>query len=100
MCSSKPGDSRQGRGNTDAEELCGIAGWVTFVVQAQHGLGRHSDIISVEDTLINREALFFQSILVSNWAMCLVKVSIALNLLRFSNGTRWYFWSLWLIIGN
>ena len=41
---------------------------------------------------------FFYSILATDISMCLLKVSIALNLLRFTNGTRWCSRALWGVI--
>ncbi|KAF7548326.1 hypothetical protein G7046_g8713 [Stylonectria norvegica] len=74
-----------------------LSGWIIFIIQGSHGLGRHFDTISTEDYIIFSHAGFWQSILSASTAMGLLKISIALNLLRLST-SRWYSWPLWASI--
>src|SRR3569833_1037055 len=78
--------------------LFALGGWITFVIQGQHGLGRHQETLSINDSIIYLQMTFFYSILATDISMCLLKVSIALNLLRFTNGTRWCSRALWGVI--
>ncbi|CAM1508822.1 Fc.00g025610.m01.CDS01 [Cosmosporella sp. VM-42] len=75
------------------------SGWIIFVIQSFHGLGRHFDTISPEDKIKFAHVGFWQSILSAATAMGLLKISIALNLLRLSH-SRWYSWPLWGSIGT
>ncbi|KAK6206202.1 integral membrane protein [Colletotrichum tabaci] len=78
--------------------ICSVGGgWVVFVIQAQHGLGKHYRTIDPADYVKFQHAAFFSVIVSSAAGMMFLKVSIALNLLRLSP-SRWYQWSLWAII--
>jgi len=83
----------------DDEKLFAVGGWAVFLFQAQHGLGRHQNTLSEDDLRVYKESSFYQSLLMTDISTGLTKISIGLNLLRLSNGTRWYFWGLWSIIG-
>lgn len=87
-------------GGTDKEgkQVCAFGGWLCFVLQGLHGLGRHQRIIDPLDLIQMNHVGFWQSIISATGAMALLKVSIALNLLRLSP-SRWYTWSLWSSIG-
>ncbi len=76
-----------------------MGGWIIFIIQAQHGLGKHQDTISAADNLIFTQAGFYQSIISATWALGFLKISIAFNLLRLSTH-KWYTWSLWATIGT
>ncbi|KAH8898825.1 hypothetical protein GQ53DRAFT_635613 [Thozetella sp. PMI_491] len=78
--------------------LFSLAGFVCLVIQGQHGLGRHQDTISADDYRIYKMAGYWFIAVQTTVALGLLKVSIALNLLRFSGGTRWYFLALWTTI--
>ncbi|KPM34582.1 hypothetical protein AK830_g11994 [Neonectria ditissima] len=81
-----------------ASAICALVGWVIFVIQAFHGLGRHRDTIDPLDYIELQKVGFWQSVISATCAMALLKISIALNLLRLSQ-SKWYFWSLWTSIG-
>jgi len=74
-------------------------GWITFLLQSQRGLGKHTDTISREDKVIFDKLSFWQSVLSATCALGLLKISIAFNLLRLSK-SRWYKLALWATIGE
>lgn len=73
--------------------VCASGGWAAFLIQAQHGLGKHQDTLSKEDLVIFRQAGFWQAIVSAAFALAFLKLSIGFNLLRLST-SRWYTWSL------
>jgi hypothetical protein len=84
--------------STDAVQLCSIGGWILYVYKACHGLGRHIQFIDSMDQMRMNQAAFWQVIICSATGMAFLKISIALNLLRFSPA-RWYAVCLWASIG-
>ncbi|KAF2825008.1 hypothetical protein CC86DRAFT_468265 [Ophiobolus disseminans] len=78
--------------------LAGLGGWICFIVQGYHGLGRHTKIISSGDLIAFDRIGFFMSLLSALTALSLLKISIALFLLRLSK-SKWYSRSLWALIG-
>ncbi|KAE8337433.1 hypothetical protein BDV24DRAFT_154378 [Aspergillus arachidicola] len=62
-----------------------------------HGLGHHIQFLDDMQRMRLDEATFWQVIICSAAGIALLKISIALNLLRFSP-TRWYTMSLWTSI--
>lgn len=77
-----------------AAVMCACGGWIVFVIQSMHGLGRHNDTIEPEDLMVYNHAGFWQSVISANLGMGLLKTSIALHLLRLNPG-RWYAMILW-----
>lgn len=58
------------------------------------GMGYHFDTLPPVKTSMFSQLGFWMSIIATNGALPLLKISIALNLLRLSNN-RWYKWILW-----
>ncbi|KAK1687392.1 hypothetical protein BDP55DRAFT_727338 [Colletotrichum godetiae] len=82
----------------DAVMLCAWGGWVSFVIQAYYGLGKHFLTIDKKyDYVVFSHIAFWQSLISATGALMFLKVSIALGLLRLSK-TRWYKWALWSTI--
>ncbi|RAQ44088.1 hypothetical protein AFGD_011359 [Aspergillus flavus] len=77
--------------------LCSLGGWILYVYKACHGLGHHIQFLDDMQRMKLDEAAFWQVIICSAAGIALLKISIALNLLRFSP-TRWYTMSLWTSI--
>ncbi|KNG83906.1 hypothetical protein ANOM_008131 [Aspergillus nomiae NRRL 13137] len=77
--------------------LCSLGGWALYIYKACHGLGHHIQFLDKMDRMKLSEAAFWQVIICSATGIALLKISIALNLLRFSP-TRWYTMSLWTSI--
>jgi hypothetical protein len=84
---------------TNGDEVLALGGWMCFVVQGYYGLGRHTITISKEHYKIYEKISFVQSIVSAIGALGLLKISIALFLLRLSQN-RWYSRSLWAMIGK
>ncbi|EAW07060.1 uncharacterized protein ACLA_087660 [Aspergillus clavatus NRRL 1] len=80
-----------------AGAVCAIVGWALIIDQGHYGLGRHAAVISQENRIRLVQGKFWQIIFCSAAGIALVKVSLALSLMRFSL-TRWYTWSLWASI--
>ncbi|WQF78849.1 hypothetical protein CDEST_03863 [Colletotrichum destructivum] len=79
--------------------VCAIGGWSIFIVQADHGLGKHFKTIDKKtDYVTFQHASFWQTIISATGALMWLKLSIALSLLRLST-TKWFKWSLYAIIG-
>ncbi|KAJ5473490.1 hypothetical protein N7475_003056 [Penicillium sp. IBT 31633x] len=79
--------------------LCALFGWVLWVFRGVYGLGR-SDAWFAEgngDRAKVAQGSFWQAIIESALGMAMLKISIALNLLRLSPA-RWYVWCLWTSI--
>ncbi|KAJ5788252.1 hypothetical protein N7457_003242 [Penicillium paradoxum] len=79
--------------------LCTLAGWILWIFRGVHGLG-HTDAWFAAgngDSTKVAQGSFWQVIIDSALGMAMLKVSIALNLLRLSPA-RWYVWCLWASI--
>ncbi|KAK1511177.1 uncharacterized protein CCOS01_14939 [Colletotrichum costaricense] len=78
--------------------ICAWGGWISFVIQAQYGLGKHISTIDKKyDYIVFNHVAFWQAIISAAGALMFLKVSIALSLLRLSK-TGWYKWALWSTI--
>ncbi|EFQ33948.1 hypothetical protein CGRA01v4_12429 [Colletotrichum graminicola] len=78
--------------------LCALGGgMVVFIVQSFYGLGKHKDTISKVDNILFLKVGFFQSIISAIAALALLKISIAMSLLRLSKN-KWYSRALWALI--
>ncbi|RYP89908.1 hypothetical protein DL770_004001 [Monosporascus sp. CRB-9-2] len=62
--------------------ICAIGGWVVFIIQIPHGLGKHEDTIERAHYKIFQHAAFWQSIISATASLTFLKISIALSLLR------------------
>jgi hypothetical protein len=77
----------------------GFGGWLCFVLQGYYGLGRHTKTISKSDFMVYQKISFIQAIVSAIGALGMLKISIALFLLRLSQN-MWYLRSLWTMIGK
>ncbi|KAG7039591.1 Integral membrane protein [Colletotrichum scovillei] len=76
---------------TDLVE-CAWGGWISFVIQAQYGLGKHFSTIDKKyDYVVFNHVAFWQSIISAAGAL------MFRSLLRLSK-TGWYKWALWSTI--
>jgi hypothetical protein len=69
------------------------------VLQGYYGLGRHSEAVSKQDRITFEKISFFQAIISAIGALGMLKISIALFLLRLSQN-KWFSRSLWALIGK
>jgi hypothetical protein len=74
---------------------------VTIAIATSHGLGHHAFTLSKEDVIIYGKTVFVQALLTTVTSLCLLKLSVAVSLLRLSSPAaginRWYrriIWSL------
>ncbi|RYP71169.1 hypothetical protein DL771_004969 [Monosporascus sp. 5C6A] len=65
-----------------ASAICAIGGWVVFIIQIPHGLGKHEDTIDGAHFKIFQHAAFWQSVISATASLTFLKISIALSLLR------------------
>lgn len=72
---------------------------IIFICQAYNGLGRHYEVIGQHEFVQFLKLSFIQSIVAHIVALALLKISVALSLLRLSR-SKWYTYSLWALIGN
>jgi hypothetical protein len=84
---------------SNTNEVLGFGGWLCFVVQGYYGLGRHTKTISKSDFMVYQKISFIQAIVSAIGALGMLKISIALFLLRLSQN-MWYLRSLWTMIGK
>jgi hypothetical protein len=68
-------------------------------MQGYYGLGRHSQVVAKKDLITFEKISFFQAIISAIGALGLLKISIALFLLRLSKN-KWYSRALWTTIGK
>ncbi|RYP86146.1 hypothetical protein DL769_000824 [Monosporascus sp. CRB-8-3] len=62
--------------------ICAIGGWVVFIIQIPHGLGKHQDTIEPAHYKIFQHAAFWQSVISATASLMFLKISIALTVLR------------------
>ncbi|KAH8892711.1 hypothetical protein GQ53DRAFT_118711 [Thozetella sp. PMI_491] len=74
---------------------------IPLFIQASHGLGHHQDTISEPDLLIFNQLSFVQSIVPLIGGIALLKIAIALEILKLLKSTawKWYTIILWSLIG-
>lgn len=77
---------------------------VTVLVATAHGLGRHAFTLSKEDQIVYGKMVFVQAILTTTSSLCLLKLSVAVSLLRLSGPAaginRYYRRIIWALIGT
>ncbi|KAF3031326.1 hypothetical protein E8E12_001468 [Didymella heteroderae] len=78
--------------------ILALGGWICFVLQGYFGLGRHSRVVSKQDLITFEKISFFQAIISAIGALGMLKISIALFLLRLIQN-KWYSRALWALIG-
>jgi hypothetical protein len=83
----------------DIKELLALGAWICLFLQIPHGLGRHGIVIAVEDRTKMEQINFWKAVISDGLAVGILRVSIAISLLRLSRDTKWYRWSLYALIG-
>jgi hypothetical protein len=72
---------------------------VTYILAAQHGLGRHTDTLEKEDHHEYLKLTFVQAIVSTIGGMAFLKLSVGFSLLRLKVPTL-YTRMLWSLIGK
>ncbi|KAK4040002.1 hypothetical protein C8A01DRAFT_16056 [Parachaetomium inaequale] len=80
---------------------CALAlmSWICLVLQIPYGLGRHGLVIPTEDRIKFEEITFWKTVFSDGVAMGLLRVSMAISLLRLKKDLQWYRWSLFAVMG-
>ncbi|OBT61571.1 hypothetical protein VE03_08942 [Pseudogymnoascus sp. 23342-1-I1] len=97
--SSLPGFSSPTRHNIadfrDAMQALAFLSWLCLVLQIPYGLGRHGLTIPVDHRIKFEHISFWKTVLSDGFAMGLLRISIAISLLRLNRDLKWYRWSLY-----
>ncbi|OBR04797.1 Integral membrane protein [Colletotrichum higginsianum IMI 349063] len=71
-----------------------------IVAVIPYGLGRHGLTIPTEDRIDFERITFWKTVLSDGVAMGLLRISMAISLLRLKKDLNWYRWSLYALIGD
>ncbi|UQC86562.1 uncharacterized protein CLUP02_12064 [Colletotrichum lupini] len=82
-----------------AAAILALASWVCLVLQIPYGLGRHGSTIPTNDRIEFEQISFWKTVLSDGVAMGLLRISMAISLLRLKRDLQWYRWSLYAVIG-
>ncbi|KAK6849070.1 hypothetical protein PG995_012903 [Apiospora arundinis] len=74
-----------------------VGQYAIWIIEVDHGLGRHQIVIPKGELIAVKHAGFFQ-VLLNFCDLCLIKISIAFALMRLTRA-RWVSWTLWCLIG-
>lgn len=86
--------------NLQLSQICALGGYIIFILMATlGGMGHHFDTTTPDEKMYFNQLGFWMSIVATTFSLALLKISIALNLLRLST-SRWYVWSLWGALGK
>ncbi|KAK8032330.1 hypothetical protein PG990_002064 [Apiospora arundinis] len=77
--------------------LIAVGQYAIWIIEVDHGLGRHQIVIPKGELIAVKHAGFFQ-VLLNFCNLCLIKISIAFALMRLTRA-RWVSWTLWCLIG-
>ncbi len=77
-----------------------LMSWICLVLQIPYGLGRHGLVIPTEDRIKFERITFWKTVFSDGFALGLLRVSMAISLLRLKSDLRWYRWSLFAVIGE
>ncbi|KAK8136139.1 hypothetical protein PG984_004079 [Apiospora sp. TS-2023a] len=73
-----------------------VGQYAIWIIEAQHGLGRHQKVIPMPELIAIKHAGFYQ-VLLNFCDLALIKMSIAFALMRLTKA-RWVSWTLWCLI--
>ncbi|GJC99442.1 hypothetical protein ColKHC_08268 [Colletotrichum higginsianum] len=79
--------------------LLALVAWICLILQIPYGLGRHGLTIPTEDRIDFERITFWKTVLSDGVAMGLLRISMAISLLRLKKDLNWYRWSLYALIG-
>ncbi|KAH9903519.1 hypothetical protein F4778DRAFT_780906 [Xylariomycetidae sp. FL2044] len=81
-----------------AAALCALGGWICLCQQIALGIGHHGDTISQATRTQIEKIGFWETQLADGLALGLLRVSMALGLLRLAADRTWFKWSLRAVI--
>lgn len=84
----------------DTLQALAFASWLCLVLQIPYGLGRHGPTIPVDHRIKFEHISFWKTVLSDGFAMGLLRISIAISLLRLNRDLKWYRWSLYATMGT
>ncbi|KAK8112045.1 uncharacterized protein PG998_008502 [Apiospora kogelbergensis] len=79
-----------------AAVVVAVGQYAVWIIEVDHGLGRHQIVIPRDELIALKHAGFFQ-VLLNFCDLCLIKISIAFALMRLTRA-RWVSWALWCLI--
>lgn len=79
--------------------LLAMVSWICLILQLPYGLGHHGLTIPVDRRTKFEQISFWKTVISDGFAMGLLRISMALSLLRLNKDTKWYRWSLFAVIG-
>jgi hypothetical protein len=74
--------------------------WICLVLQIPHGLGRHGWVVPVEERIKFEQITFWKTVFSDGVAMGLLRISMAISLLRLKKDLKWYRYSLFAVMGK
>ncbi|KAK0391542.1 hypothetical protein NLU13_1042 [Sarocladium strictum] len=76
----------------------GIDDALIVVVIIPYGLGRHGVVIPVADRTKMEQINFWKTVISDGFGLGILRISMAISLLRLNRDTKWYRWSLLSVI--
>lgn len=83
----------------DTIQALAFASWLCLILQIPYGLGRHGLTIPVDHRIKFEHISFWKTVLSDGFALGLLRISIAISLLRLNRDLKWYRWSLYATMG-
>ena len=74
--------------------------WICLILQIPYGLGRHGLVIPIPDRIKFEQITFWKTVFSDGVAMGLLRLSMAISLLRLKSDLNWYRWSLFAVMGT
>lgn len=74
--------------------------WICLILQVPYGLGRHGYVVPVEDRIKMEHITFWKAVFSDGVALGVLRISMAISLLRLKKDLKWYRYSLFAVIGG
>ncbi|KAL2255685.1 hypothetical protein VTK26DRAFT_2895 [Humicola hyalothermophila] len=78
--------------------VCALISWICLVLQKAHGLGRHAVVLSYEERVTFERIGYWKAFFSDGLAMGLLRISMAISLMRLNKDIKWYRYSLYAVI--
>jgi hypothetical protein len=73
--------------------------WICLVLQIPYGLGRHGIVIPLADRITFERIGFWKTVFSDGFALGILRLSMAISLLRLNKDLKWYRYSLYAVMG-